>query len=306
MSTLCDALFEPESPLDRKDTLIVFDTSWLSYAAATAKAYNQLSFDGKPTGHIFGSMSKILAAFNAYGKRNLAKTELIFVFDEYPEAAYEIFPEYKHGRVKVFDPVPDVKNMVSLFSCHQAFASKTEADHVIGTIVTEYHRSHNIYIISADKDLWQLFGLPNVAITPRLNDPATQAAFEKKFGIKETSGIALHKAIFGDSSDNIPKLQGTLSHKVIKKYIDLSDGTPENLYSLLETRPEEMKQSVYDILATNKEWVHKIYGLTKLQTDTPYTMIDNSLDMSEVSKLQDFLYTYGINKFDNKISNLFY
>lgn len=303
---ICDALFESDNPIDNKNTLIIFDTSWISHAAATAKAYSELTFNDKFTGHIFGSMAKILSSFNAYGKMSLDSTELIFVFDEYPEEAFKIFPEYKQNRVKKFDPVPDVKKMIDLFSCHKAFAPKTEADHVIGTLVKQYHNTHKIYVISADKDLWQLYGLTNVDITPRLKENATQKDFEKKFGIKDTRGIALHKAIFGDTSDNIPKLKGTLSHKVIKKFIDLSDGTPENFYKLLECCPEDMKKSVYDIIIENKEWVHKIYKLTKLQTDVKYKIIDNSLNKDKFINLLEFLHNFGINRFDDRIDNLFY
>ena len=303
---LCDPLFEIDNTIDSKKTLIIFDTSWVSYAAATASIYSNFTFNHKFTGHIFGSMAKILSSFKAYGKSDISNTELIFVFDEYPDLAYELYPEYKKGRIKTLNPIPDIKNMVNLFSCHQAYAPRTEADHVIGTIANKYCTTHKIYIISADKDLWQLLDLPNVYITPRLKEYATKKSFEKKFGIKNVSGIALHKAIFGDASDNIPKLQGSLRHKVIKKYIDISDGTPSSFYSLLENKPEDMKDSVYTILMNNKEWVKRIYRLTKLQTDIEYKITDNSLDVDNVNKLLDFLHNYGIKKFDSKVEDLFY
>ena len=150
---LCDALFVDTEPLNKKTTLIVFDTSWVAHASALAKAYNWMSYENKFSGHVFGFMAKVMSVFRAYGKLDLSNTELIFVFDEKPVDTYALYPEYKGGRHRVFDPVADIKNLVNLFSCKHAYAAKTEADHVIGSIVYNCHNTHNVYVISRDNGI---------------------------------------------------------------------------------------------------------------------------------------------------------
>lgn len=303
---LCDSIFKADQPLEDKSTLIIFDTSWVANAAATAKFYSSIYWNDKFTGHIFGFMAKVLSAFKAYGKGDIEDTALIFTYDNYPEEIYKIFPEYKAGRDKTrFNPIPDVKNLVSLFNCFQASNIKTEADDVIGSLAVDFCSSHKIYIISADKDLWQLLDYhPNINITPRLKEKITLQIFEKKFGIKYPKGLALYKAIFGDPSDAIKKLQGRLSRKPIYRYIDRSDGSPINFYKLLEVQPKDMDVGTYKILVDNREYVEKMYSITKLNIKSNYTL-DNKVSYNKIEELLKYLHSFGIKKFDKDVKSLY-
>ena len=293
-------LFKSES-IEDKYNLIVFDTSWVAYAALLAKAYNWMSFDNKPSGHIYGAMSKILAMFSAYGG-DLNSTELIFALDEYPEDTYALYPEYKGYRVKNFDPVPDIKELIQLFNNYTANANKTEADHVIASIAKKYHSTHKVTVVSADRDLWQILDLNNITITSRTKDSLNVEAMEQKFGICKPKCLALAKAIFGDPSDNIPKLPGRLSHKIINRYIDESDGSPENFYEIL--KEAEMASSLKEILIDGKSQVELMFKITKIKLDVDFELTKNVVASKD--ELLKYLHGFGINKFDTRINCLFY
>jgi len=260
-----------------------------------------MSFEGKPSGHIYGAIAKILAMFSTYGG-DLNSTELVFAFDEYPEDTYAIYPEYKGHRVKNFDPVPDIKKLINLFNNYTAKADKTEADHVIASIAKKYHNMHKVCVVSADRDLWQILDLNNVTITSKIKDSLNIDAMEQKFGIYKPQCLALVKAIFGDPSDNIPKLPGRLSHKIINRYVDESDGSPENFYEIL--KEAEMNPKLKEILIDGKSQVEFMFKITKLKLDIDFELTKNTVDNKE--ELVEYLHSFGINKFDTRINCLFY
>jgi len=302
-----DSIFDNDpTELESKDILIIFDTSWVSHAAAAAKAFNWMQYEGKPTGHIYGSLSKILAAFALHGNKDINTTGLVFVFDNYPTEAHKIYPGYKANRSKTFNPVFDVKTMLHQFCCFFAHAPDTEADHVIGSIVQTYYQTHKIYVVSADKDLWQILDL-GATFIPNNKSAITQADVAQKFELTNPKNIALYKAIFGDPSDNIPKLPGSgkLDHKIICKCIEqLPSSTPHEFYAHIKTRPDGMSERVHSDLLNGREWVEKIYQLTKLQTTIPYTLTSNIVQ--QPTELLEFLHGVGIHKFDTAILDLFY
>ena len=290
-----------------KRSYIIFDTSWVAHASALSKAYGWMTCkrngDGteSPAGHVFGSIMKIMSSLKAYGT-NMKESDLIFVFDEKPVKALELFPEYKAGRPHKFNPIPDVRNTVSCLNCMHASCIGTEADHVVASLAVKLSRERKVFVVSADKDLWQLLDTPNVFLTPRADEKITIPEFNKKFGLLYPRSIALHKAIFGDPSDNIPKLQGRLERKVISKYIDESDGTPADFYERLTNCPDDMKSATFDLLQTNKEHVKKMFAITRLQTDVPYTLTQNK---GSEKDLLELLHEFFIFSLDKKVSILF-
>lgn len=296
-------LFKANSLIEKR-TLLIFDTSWLAHAALLAKAYDWMVFNEKPSGHIYGSLSKILSMFRVYGGNDLNTTELVFVFDEYPEDTYAIYPEYKGYRQRNFDPLPDVKKMLSMFNCYTARADKTEADHVIASLVEKYHTSATIYVISADRDLWQLMDRPSVFITSKTKEILGIDSMKDKFKIDSPCQLALHKAIFGDPSDNIPKIQGRLCHKTIIKYIGMSDGYPESFYEVIENAKTDIKEDLYKSLIDGREQVEIMYGITKINCYAKYESTKNSVDSK--NNLLDYLHSFGVFNFDDKLDVLFY
>jgi len=296
-------LFMKKEDLNKK--VLLFDTSWVAYASLLAKAYSDMSFEGKKTGHVFGFMSKLLSLFKYYVGSNLNNVELIFALDNYPEDIYKEFPEYKGLRQHNFDPMPDVNKLITLFSCYHASAPKTEADSVIASVAKVKHDEQKVYVISRDKDLWPMLNMKNVIITAKNKDHITMDLVTKRFGIKNPDYITLHKSIFGDSSDNIPKLPGRLSHKIIHRYIDISDGSPGGFYAIWGTT-EKVPEGTYEAVIDGRKQVEKMYRLIKLDFDVVYDLKHNIKNTNDKNKLTDFLHTFGIYLFDEKVNCLFY
>lgn len=290
-----------------KKTYLIFDTSWVAHASVLSKAYSWMSCkrrgDGtdSPSGHIFGSIMKIMSSLKAYGT-SMKETDLIFVFDEKPLKALELFPEYKAGRQHTFNPIPDVRSMISHLNCMEASCAHTEADHVVASLATKLSKERKVYVVSADKDLWQLLDTPNVFLVPRADERVSIPEFNKKFGLLYPRSIALHKAIFGDPSDNIPKLEGRLERKIISKYIDESDGTPTDFYERLSRCPEDMKPATFELLQSNKKHVKKMFAITELQTDVLYTLTQNK---GSEKDLVELLHEFFIFSLDKKVNILF-
>jgi len=138
-----------------------------------------------------------------------------FVWDGIPRFRYDILKEYKISRrtgsapkeeilemKKRKDEFRDVLQRIPSTHYHHDLY---EADDIIATLVTSWlPDSDSVWIISSDKDLWSLLK-PAVKCFGNNSEVTTQEIAEQKYGVP-CDKIALHKAFFGDTSDDIPGL----------------------------------------------------------------------------------------------------
>jgi 5'-3' exonuclease len=84
---------------------------------------------------------------------------------------------------------------------------EAEADDVIASVVELVKANRpgcTIVIVSSDKDLWQLVE-PNVEVyLPTRGRFVTQDLIMEEYGVVDPRRVALYKALWGDSGDNIP------------------------------------------------------------------------------------------------------
>ena len=165
---------------------------------------------GVPSNAVFAMAKFLLKLQQDYGSWDGA-----FVFDKgHCAARLEIAPQYKANRL----PMPEdlrsqmepIRELIEAFGWPILEKEGFEADDLIACIA-EKSAPHPVRIVSADKDLSQIIDdrvqmlVPNREGTGFLvrDIPATL----EKFGVPP-SGIVDYLALIGDSSDNIPGVEG--------------------------------------------------------------------------------------------------
>lgn len=87
-----------------------------------------------------------------------------------------------------------------------ALAPAGEADDVIASIVLHRRPGQKVFVVSTDKDIWQLHGTPMTAVVGMKNKQLTAEDIRQRFGLISASMIPAWKALLGDASDCIPRV----------------------------------------------------------------------------------------------------
>ena len=165
---------------------------------------------GVPSNAVFAMTKLLLKLQQEYGHCDGA-----FVFDKGKCAArLELAPAYKANR----PPMPEdlrvqmepIRNMIRAFGWPIVESEGFEADDLIGAAaVSETDRE--VLILSSDKDLSQLISDRVKMLVPDRDGKGLlirdTAATEEKFGVPP-EGIVDYLSLIGDSSDNIPGVEG--------------------------------------------------------------------------------------------------
>ncbi|MEZ4156609.1 MAG: 5'-3' exonuclease H3TH domain-containing protein [Candidatus Paceibacterota bacterium] len=169
--------------------------------------------NNEPVGAIYG-LAKIFLKI-----RKEVRPEYIAACFDRPEPTFraEQYSEYKATRTKADDDliwqIENISTLFDLFKIKSFEAAGFEADDLIGTLAKRYQDEKGLQtvIFSGDKDLLQLVKDNDVVvdlIRPRGEvKQYNQALVEEEFGIKPEQIIDL-KGLTGDTSDNIPGVQG--------------------------------------------------------------------------------------------------
>lgn len=205
---------------------------------------------GEPVGAIYGAANTIIKTIKEIGPDYIAAA-----FDR-PEPTFrkKEFKEYKaHRPVTPNELISQIKKTRELF---KEFNVRTleepgfEADDIIGTLVKRFSKSiDKIIILTGDLDTLALVKDESVTVkTPGKKGSTTsydQKAVFERYGI-EPEKMADFKALVGDSSDNIPGIEGIgpkRASEVIKKYGSLEKILKKNKTSdpLLEKITSQRK-----------------------------------------------------------------
>jgi DNA polymerase-1 len=163
---------------------------------------------GMPTGALYVFARMLMAL------RNEVKPErMAVVFDSgRKNFRSEIYPEYKANRSTAPEELtiqmPFFRPLVDAFRWPVLAIEGVEADDVIATLVCRAReRGWEVVVYSADKDMMQLVGEGVQVIDAMRQHTFTRAAVIEKFGVPPEQ-IADFLALVGDTSDNIPGVEG--------------------------------------------------------------------------------------------------
>jgi DNA polymerase-1 len=229
--------------------IVIVDTFNFLHRAYHAIPKSFRAPDDTPTNAVYGVTSMLISLIN-----ETRPDCIVAALDSRkPTFRSEEFSNYKAQREEMEDDlkvqIPLVFESIDLLGILKINCEGYEADDVIGTLVTklESEEQNQIYIVSNDRDMWQLISKNVFVLIPN-----TKGGFDKideEEALKRLEFNKKHlvdyKALRGDTSDNIPGVYG-IGEVTAKKLISQYE-TVENIYKHIdEIKPEGLKTKLVE------------------------------------------------------------
>jgi DNA polymerase-1 len=246
--------------------VVIVDTFNFLHRAFHAIPKSFRAPDNTPTNAVYGVSSMLISLI----KETNPDCLIAALDSQKPTFRSEEFSNYKAQRKEMDEElkiqIPLVFKAIDLIGVYKLNCEGYEADDVIGTLVTKLKAEAEIFIVSNDKDMWQLLD-KNVHVLI----PNTKGGFEKIDEIEANKRLEFDKkylidfkALRGDTSDNIPGVYGigeVTAKKLIEKY-----QTVEGIFRHIEEIvPESLKKK----LVENVEIAYMSKKLATIITDAP-------------------------------------
>ena len=227
--------------------VVIVDTFNFLHRAYHAIPKSFRAPDDTPTNAVYGFSSMLISLVNE------TKPDcLIAALDSRkPTFRSEEFSNYKAQRKEMEDDlkvqIPLVFQAMDLLGIEKINCEGYEADDIIGTLVHRLQDENEVYIVSNDRDMWQLINKNVFVLIPNTKGgfekiDETEAASRLEFDKKH---LVDYKALRGDTSDNIPGVYGigeVTAKKLIAQYETL-----ENIYQHIEeVKPESLKKKLVE------------------------------------------------------------
>ena len=240
--------------------------------------------DGVPTNAIYGFLNILLRL------RAMSNPDAVAVaFDVHaPTFRHKMYDAYKAGRHAMPDELraqmPILKNLLRLLGYKIVECEGWEADDILGTLAAECRKNGDeCFIATGDRDSLQLAHggvmvlLARTKMGQAVTDVYDEEAIMQEYGVTPAQLIQV-KALQGDSSDNIPGVQGVgpkTALDLIAKYGNI-DYIYDNLDSL------EIKEGVRAKLAKDRDNAYLSLELGEIKCDAPIDTDINSYVVSPV------------------------
>ena len=234
---------------------------------------------GDYTNAIYGFLNMMLRF------EDMCKPDAVAVaFDLHaPTFRHKMYDAYKAGRHAMPDELrsqmPVLKNILHLLGIKTVECEGWEADDILGTFAKACRENGDTcYLATGDRDSLQLAhdGVKVLLARTKSTDVMDENAIFEEYGVEPTDLIQV-KALQGDSSDNIPGVQGVGP----KTALDLISRfkTIDYIYENIDTI--DIKEGVRNKLKNDKENAYLSLKLGEIVTDAPI-----NTDISEY-KLND-------------------
>jgi 5'-3' exonuclease len=263
---------------DKANVILIYDSLNLFFSVCLSKFLGPLTTqDGRPSSQVFGTFNRIRGHVRRYTRPG-QRVALMIALDNEPRAKQALFPQYKMNRDQNQVLHEDEKNerldsyydFLRTFPCTFVDAEYEEADDVIASLTQKYRKL--IYIMSSDKDLWQLLANPRVQqISLRKSEKVTDAALLKAFDTtrKRAHMIALYKAVMGDVSDNIPKVPRipTKAFHEAMRAISYGENCGDPIALVMEAAAGLEKPRAHTLLVEHEQMVRRNLEIVTLKKD---------------------------------------
>ncbi|MGN0694096.1 MAG: DNA polymerase I [Lentihominibacter sp.] len=229
------------------DRIAIIDGNSLINRAYYAMRNPMITKDGMYTHAIFGFINMLNKIIDDYGPEYM-----LVAFDmKGPTFRHEEYDEYKAGRKKMPPElameIPVLKDILDAMKIRRFEIQGYEADDIIGT-VARLAESEGLepVIFTGDRDQLQLAtDVTRIIYTKRgVSDfnIYTRASFVEEYGFEPLQLID-YKGLSGDTSDNIPGIQG-VGPKTATKLIQQFGSVEEIIRNVDDVKPEGLKKKV--------------------------------------------------------------
>ena len=253
---------------------LIIDGNSLAFRAFYALPFLTNS-EGAPTGAVFGFMNMFLKVVE-----ECQPTHIAIAFD-FGKKTFrnQIFAEYKGTRKETPEELraqfPVLKNLLRKMNITVIEKEGFEADDIIGTLSKTLPGQK--IVLSGDRDLLQLID-DNVEVWLTHKGISEihkmdESALMRDFGISPKQVIEL-KALMGDTSDNIPGIQG-IGPKTATNLIQQFDNI-DNLYENLDN--PNITPKLKEKLSNGKESAVMSKSLATIKLDCDVCLQENELE----------------------------
>lgn len=274
------------------ENIVLVDFSNLLYISAYSKFSKE---NGPKTSIIMHQLlwkyQKVIKYLKDDLKLDPNKTCIILATDRKSKIRLDLYTDYKIHRKEDEEKVNYQKvafDVSTLFLTYipniSAYADEYEADDVINKITKTFHtKDKNIFIISRDKDLWQLMKYNNVKIYDIINYKEITIEDVYNYFKLPPDKIVFHKLIYGDKSDNIKSIfsQLNIKNKYSRKVLEIiknSSTLEEILEKIIQLYNIEDKSLFYEIALKNYKLV-SLYEPKVVYLAKSYPTKDRYLNM---------------------------
>jgi len=246
--------------------LVILDTFNFLHRAYYAIPKSFRAPDNTPTNAVYGVCSMLISLV----KETKPDCVLAALDSQKPTFRSEEFSNYKAQRKEMDEElkvqIPYVFQAINLLGIQTINCEGYEADDVIGTLVTNLKDEAEVYIVSNDKDMWQLIDKNVFVLIP--NTKGTFEKIDEAEALKrlefDKKRLVDFKALRGDTSDNIPGVYGigeVTAKKLISKYSSIED-----IYKHInEIEPDSLRKKLIE----NIETAYMSLKLATIVTDAP-------------------------------------
>jgi DNA polymerase-1 len=203
-----------------------------------------------------------------------------------PTFRHKMYDEYKAGRHAMPDELrqqmPVVKNILHLLGIKTIECEGWEADDIIGTLADACRKNGDeCFIATGDRDSLQLAhgGVKVLLARTKSTDVYDEKAIMDEYGVTPIDLIQV-KALQGDTSDNIPGVQGVGPKTALDLIARFK--TVDYIYENLDTI--DIKTGVRNKLAKDRDNAYLSLKLGEIVTDAPIDTNINSYLINDGDK----------------------
>ncbi len=226
--------------------------------------------DGRFTNGIYGFMNIFYKLYD-----DISPDGVVIAFDlKAPTFRHKMYDGYKatrHGMPpELAQQIPVLKELLGTLGYKILQLEGFEADDILGTVSAMCGENDECYIATGDRDSFQLIRnnvtvlLPHTKMGRTQTEVYDEARLGEEYGVSPLQMIDI-KALQGDSSDNIPGVQGVgpkTAGELIKDY-----GSVKYIYEHLEEL--DIRQNLKAKLVADKEKAFLSYTLGTIVRDVP-------------------------------------
>lgn len=265
---------------------------------------------GEHVGGVLGTLYSLGSVI-----KNTSPNEVIMIFDgqNSSHSRKNIYPQYKAQRherqvcnFSMFDNIEQEKQakesqLFRLIDYLQCLPVKIicidnyEGDDIISYLTKKFEKNNEITICSTDKDFIQLLNKSVRIYNPNKKEFLNEQKVFEKYGIYPQNFL-LHRILTGDSSDNIPNVNGFQLKTLLKYFPQFSENkklTIEEIYTFCEEKLKEKKPSIkYTNVLNSKSIININKQLMDLSniffTDIDILQIEQALKLNKKLLPMDF------------------